>query len=363
MKELVVYITNNSADISIDHNVLRVHTLDDKPTSIPLGMIGQIVIYANINLATKVMAELIQRDISVVFFSGFGRNRMPVYLSSGLSSSVMVRLTQHQAFADSSIKLKTSKWLITGKLNNQIALINNIDMLISEESPQQLINDQLDDMDIKMFFQKALQTIQSALDSIQSCDTIDSILAYEGVSASAWFSLLSKILPEYWKFTGRNRRPPKDPINAIMSLTYTLTLNELKTIIQERGLDPCIGFLHSPLAGRDSFVLDMLELLRPGADAFLIELLYDNMIQPDDFTLNQQYGCRLNKEGRGKYFVNWANWQTSWPEWQIPIAKSNDNELFIDEDSNSLRTCCRKICADIVNLWHSKLDIEDNTSG
>lgn len=358
MKDLVVYITNNSADISVDHNVLRITTHDAKPTSIPLGMIGQIVIYANIKLETKVMAEMIHRDISVTFFSGFGRNRMPVYLSSGLSRSVMVRLTQHQAFSNATIKLATAKWLITDKLKYQTALIENLGILISEQSPLHLVNNQLDENDINTLSQKAIQTIHSALVNVQTCETVESIQAYEGVSASAWFSFLSKILPTYWKFSGRNRRPPKDPINAIMSLTYTLTLNELKTIIQERGLDPCIGFIHVPLAGRDSFVLDMLELLRPGADAFLIQLLQDNMLQPDDFTFHKEFGCRLNKEGRGKYFTSWADWQTSWPEWQISTAKSNENELFIDEDSNSLRTCCRKICEDIVSLWNIKLEKE-----
>jgi CRISPR-associated protein Cas1 len=358
MKDLVVYITNSSAEISVDHNVLRIQTDDGKPTSIPLGMIGQLVIYANLKLETKVMAEIIHRDISIMFFSGFGKNRMPVYLSSGLSSSVMVRLTQHQAYSDSIIRLETAKWLISGKLKYQTTLIENIGILISDESPQQLVNTQLDDHDIELVSQKAIETIKSALECVQTCETVESIQAYEGVSAAAWFTFLSKILPTYWKFSGRNRRPPKDPVNAIMSLTYTLTLNELKTIIQERGLDPCIGFLHTPLSGRDSFLLDMLERLRPGADAFLIQLLHDNMIQPDDFTLHKDHGCRLNKDGRGKYFASWADWQTSWPEWQDMTPASNDNELFIDEDSNSLRTCCRKMCNEIVTLWNRQLENE-----
>jgi len=358
MKDLVVHITNNSAEISIDHNVLRVKTNDGKPTSIPLGMIGQIIIYANIDLSTRVLAELVNRDISVMFFSGFGRNRIPVYLNSGLSSSVMVRLTQHQAFSDFKTKLATAKWLIKNKLTYQSFLIKNITMLISDESPQQLINTKLDDRAIIDSSQKATQTIQTSLDNLKTCETVDSVLAYEGVSASAWFSFLSEILPGHWKFTGRNRRPPKDPINALMSFTYTLTLNELKTIIQERGLDPCIGFLHVPVAGRDSFILDMLELLRPGADAFLIQLLHDNMIQPEDFTLHQKHGCRLNKDGRGKYFISWADWQTTWPEWRNSQPETNESELFIDDDSNSLRTCCRKFCSEIVSLWNSMLEDE-----
>lgn len=116
--------------------------------------------------------------------------------------------------------------------------------------------------------------------------------------------------------TGRNRRPPRDPVNALLSLGYTLLGAEMLSAVQEAGLDPALGFLHGIVPGRESLVLDLIEPLRPGVDALVLRLL-EQVVTPAHFTRHPVQGCRLNKEGWGLFYPAWANARRYWP---LPLA-------------------------------------------
>ena len=107
---------------------------------------------------------------------------------------------------------------------------------------------------------------------------------------------------------GRNRRPPRDPVNALLSLTYVISGGEIRRAILQRGLDPALGFLHASQSGRESLALDILEPLRPEVDLFVLTLL-DSSLNLKHFTTNDQDGCLLNKKGRSAFFKAWAKWQ------------------------------------------------------
>jgi CRISPR-associated protein Cas1 len=351
MSEFVVYIDQNDTRMSIDHNTLRIHPPSAPSKDLPLGMIGQIVIYSRIDLSTSLLSEFVKRQISVVINSGFGREQVPAWVGPGLSNTVMVRLAQYQSYSDSTIKLRTATWLVENKINNQLALLHSLNQLINNEPTDHIFKKSLRSSQVKQKIDSAAKIMHSSLEVLASCDSIESIRGYEGNAASAWFTFLSDVLKKEWGFNGRNKRPPKDPINALLSLTYTLTLSEVKVVVNERGLDPCIGFLHSPQAGRESFVIDMLEPLRAGADAFVFSLLDENLFTENDFTNNEQYGCRLNKNARGKYYLSWADWKTNWPDWHsIPdeIMLSSKTE---DIEEKNLRTVVRSLMDQIVKLW------------
>jgi len=167
-------------------------------------------------------------------------------------------------------------------------------------------------------------------------------------ASSAWFAFLADVLPKKWGFNGRNRRPPRDPINALLSLTYMLTLSECRLVLNERGLDPCIGFLHPPLPGRESFAIDLIEPLRPAADAFMISLLHDGMFNENEFSTSQAHGCRLNRTARGKYYACWADWRSQWPVWQDDSVEQPDDDEI---NEKHLRTCLRGLIDQVVAGW------------
>jgi len=179
--------------------------------------------------------------------------------------------------------------------------------------------------------------------------------------------------------SGRNRRPPKDPVNALLSLTYTIAMSEMRRAVHQRGLDPCVGFLHSPASGREAMTIDMLELLRPGADAFVLGLLGGNRLTLDHFSASDKNGCRLTKEGRGVYYEAWADYRNFWPLRMLKceaegfdgdeLEDGSDREFDGDGDcdfdgdaqgdsgndpeneSKPLARCCRWAIQRSVSLW------------
>ena len=129
----------------------------------------------------------------------------------------------------------------------------------------------------------------------------------EGAAAQAVFRAYAAVLPARYGFKGRNRRPPRDPVNALLSLTYTLLNARLHAILLGQGFDPALGYLHDPAHGRNGLPLDMLELYRAKADWQVWRWLSENTLRMDDFTRDQD-ACLLNKAGRRKYYAAFEDW-------------------------------------------------------
>lgn len=133
----------------------------------------------------------------------------------------------------------------------------------------------------------------------------------EGSAAAAWYSWLGGFLPEPWRFKRRNRRPPRDPVNGLLSLVYTLLAGEVLRATQEQGLDPALGCLHGIAPGRESLILDLMEPSRPSVDLMVIGL--PDILLPTNFTHSVRNGCRLNKNGRVQFCREWAIARSDWP--------------------------------------------------
>ncbi len=179
-------------------------------------------------------------------------------------------------------------------------------------------------------------------------------MGLEGSAAAAWYDHLKTHLPDTWNFTGRNRRPPRDPLNALLSLSYTLVANELRRAVHAHGLDPALGFLHQPYPGRESLVLDLLEPLRASADAFALHCL--QQLTPEQFSYDPQQGCRLNQEGRAHYYGEWASSRLHWPRHLVAFFvgdRFNDpgSEAEEEEPGHSrLSGLCHRLVLDFIHL-------------
>ncbi len=123
-----------------------------------------------------------------------------------------------------------------------------------------------------------------------------------------WRSLWEK----RWGFNERNRRPPRDPVNALLSLGYTLAEHSLGQLVCTRGLDVGIGFLHTPVSNRSSLLLDLLEPVRPWVDEWLWQQVQKELLTPKQFYQEKDRGCRLDKEGRGAFFPAWYDEAEDW---------------------------------------------------
>ena len=131
-----------------------------------------------------------------------------------------------------------------------------------------------------------------------------SLRGLEGAAARAHFSALAAVLPPNLNFTGRNRRPPRDPANAALSLAYTLLHVEAIQACHAAGLDPLLGFYHRPAYGRESLASDLIEPLRARADLWVWDQFRTRALRDDHFTLDRG-ACLLGKAGRSVFYAAW----------------------------------------------------------
>ena len=121
-------------------------------------------------------------------------------------------------------------------------------------------------------------------------------MGLEGAAARDYFAALSLVVGARWRFTSRQRRPPPDPVNAMLSFGYTLLAEEAATAAAIAGLDPELGFLHSPRQGRPSLALDLMEEYRPViVDSVVARVVATGQVRPEDFTATPDGGCRMAK--------------------------------------------------------------------
>jgi len=290
-----------------------------------------------------------------------------------LNKNILISNDQHEASNKPDIVDKVCRWLLDQKISGHQNLIKGLSSMNNEdeEIPESLIfttMKKLNDSEIQ-YLKKAVNDIKKIREDLKSATGREQLMGYEGAAAHIWFDALARILPKEWKFKGRNRRPPKDPINALMSLTYTMAMGDVHRTVHERGLDPCIGFLHALLPGRESLVLDILEPLRCSADAFVLHLIDCGIDPKKHFTYSTEYGCRLNKEGRKIYFSEWSEFRLEWPyhiidESYVSLMVSDDDEEeeeeeeydqeFDDPKIKDLKKCCWWIIKNMISFWDVK---------
>lgn len=138
-------------------------------------------------------------------------------------------------------------------------------------------------------------------------------MGIEGAASARYFAAWGRLWEPPWEFPRRSRRPPRDPINALLSLSYTLALQYVGRMAVLRGLDTALGFLHTPQPGRPSLALDLLEPVRPWIDQWVWQSLNGRrLLKTDHFVFNRADGCRLNKEGRGLFYAAWHQDEAHW---------------------------------------------------
>jgi CRISPR-associated protein Cas1 len=155
-----------------------------------------------------------------------------------------------------------------------------------------------------MDFQSVIDTLDHGIAETEEVDSVDSLSGIEGSCTRAYFSIFGQMLSGIALWEGRSRRPPKDPVNALLSLGYVLLSNELASLLGALSLDPCIGFLHGMRYGRMSLALDLVEEFRHGlVDILTLNLLGRGSLKEEDFdTSRPEEGVILTDEALKRYF-------------------------------------------------------------
>jgi CRISPR-associated protein Cas1 len=276
---------------------LRIEQPNEKPRRAPINQLEQVIVYGNPLVETSVWRALSEAAIPTVMLSTRGTGAAAI-LSGGLAAQLNLRRMQHRIANDKQGQLTMATWFIDRKLQSYDLPL----FLLAEKFG--VHQEDCDDF--------CLQRNQTQA-KLQQADSVAVIMGLEGSMAHAWFALLARHLPRQWNFSGRNRRPPRDPVNALLSLSYTLMHSELQPLLLSSGLDPALGFLHQQYPGREALILDFSELYRAAVDTFVLQLLASKQLDTDSFFYREVDGCRLNKQSRPVFFQAWADFRHHWP--------------------------------------------------
>ncbi len=297
MKKLlnVLFVTQADAKVSLETDNVCVKKDDEMLIRVPLLNLEQIVLFNYYGATPQLLGECAKQNISVSFLNEYGKYYGTFHGES--RGNVLLRREQYR-IADDHRALDYAKSFIFGKVHNQKWVV------------ERGIRDYSLRLDSEML-KKQSEFIGEQLKQILDINSDEILRATEGNAAQHYFSAFDELIltnKELFKFTNRNRRPPTDAVNAMLSFAYTLLASECRHALEVVGLDSYVGFLHVDRPGRASLALDLMEELRPHlADRFVLSLINRNEVTEKDFEFQSSGAVYLAVESRKKFLSSWQN--------------------------------------------------------
>ena len=296
MKKLqnTLYITNPDAYLSLDGENVVVRTEDDLLGRVPLHNLENIVSFGYRGASPALMSACAEHGIGLCFLSRHGRFLSRI--SGPVQGNVLLRTTQYRVADNPAQSVPIAQMFLTGKIHNGRWLLDHF----RRDYPMRIDADRLGG---------SIEQMKTALSMIPEAVSNDLLMGLEGSAAKAYFSAFPQLILRNaadFPFDGRNRRPPLDPVNALLSFTYALLGNEIAGALESVGLDPAVGFLHALRPGRKSLALDMLEELRaPLADRFVLSLINLGTVTRKDFEQKENGAFYLKDDARRTFLAAW----------------------------------------------------------
>ncbi len=280
-----VFLDQSGLELRADGAALKLYYHGDYQRSLPLRLLDRIILQGDVRLSARVLTAITEHGGSVVFLSKRNSNRVAIVLG-GRHADARIRLTQYKLTEDSAFVLEYARRLIKAKICEQLRFMKR--MLTKRPELRKPLRD-------------AIVTLTERSLFVVHAGGLPTVLGAEGAASAAYFRAYVRLYPPSLDFKGRNRRPPRDPVNAVLSLTYTLLHYEAVSVCHAMGLDPYVGYLHTPSYGRESMACDLIEPLRPQADAWVLGLFRDRVLRPDHFRKDKG-ACLLDKSGRARFY-------------------------------------------------------------
>lgn len=283
-----LYIDRKQAFLDAEAGALVVRLPGERPTNVPLVLVERVIVHGGATLSTRLLAELWERDCGLLVLSG--RKLEPTARFLGRPrQNVFLRLAQYELVRDPARRLVLARRFVTAKVQGQRRLLSRLRDRRGRDGPR---------------LRDALRRIDEAVAALEGAADLDALNGLEGAAAAAFFSAYGEFFPPSLGFSGRNRRPPRDPVNVCLSLGYTLVQFEAARQAQIVGLDPMLGALHAPAAGRDSLACDLVEPMRAHVERFVHDLFADGVLRAAHFKKAGE-ACQLGKEGRRHFYEAW----------------------------------------------------------
>src|SRR5260370_29146404 len=233
---------------------------------IPLIKIDEVAALGEIPLTASALQLLLERNIEITFLGYYGQFKGR--LSPPFSKNSLLRMAQYRAHHDMTKRCELARSFVIGKLSNQRTMLQRYNRRLADAGTRQAIEEmgQLQHQLANLSLEKAYGAKrQTSGDHLIAGTPLETILGLEGAGSAAYFGSFGKLLsdPKRWPFSGRVKRPPTDPVNALLSFGYSLLTNKVASAVQMVGFDHFVGYLHSTVHGRPALALDLMEEFRP----------------------------------------------------------------------------------------------------
>ena len=282
-----LYVCEQGASIGLADNRFQVKYRDGMMKSIPAETLEVIEVFGKVQITTQCIEECLKRGVNILYYSTNG-----AYYGRLISTNhVNVQRQRLQAERTKDFRIAFSKRLIDAKIRNQIVVMRryarhgnyNVERLVVER--------------------------QNMYKKLENAKSIEQVMGYEGTAAKTYFRELGRMIDPQFAFSGRTRRPPKDPFNSLISLGYSIILNEFYGKIEGKGLNPYFGVMHSDHEKHPTLASDLMEEWRAVLiDSLALSMLNGHELCKDDFyTETEQPGVFLEKDGFKKYIQKLEN--------------------------------------------------------
>lgn len=283
-----LYVTSEHSYLRVENDTLRLDIDGEKRGNFPPHHFSAIVCLGDVMMTPAVVRLCAERGISLVYLDRNGR--FCARMEGAVAGNILLRKAQYKSHSDSDFSLGVAKLFVAAKLRNS----RNILLRGARDAKEDVAAEKL---------RAAALPIKASMRRLLEVKTMDELRGVEGEAARVYFSAFSYLLAERYRddfmMSGRNRRPPRDRINALLSFLYALLMNDCRSAVEAAGLDPQMGFLHTVRPGRAALALDIMEEMRAFiADRLALSLINRGQISAGDFTERDGGAVEMAKDAR-----------------------------------------------------------------
>ncbi len=302
-----LYLLEQYCVVQVEGDALRVEPPREKGAGrrspaamvrVPLSAVEQVLVFGDVTLTTPALHALFERRIPVHYLSVYGRSYGTALADPGKNS--LLRLAQVQLWQDLPRRFAVAQQCVLGKLVNMRAMV--LRAARSREEPTAAALQQA-----AVTLGEAIREVKRlvapvAVDPADRMHGLGGLLGWEGKGSAAYYAAFGLMLKDEWGFTGRLKRPPPDPVNALLSLGYVVLTKQVASLIAAVGLDVGVGVLHQPGYGKPTLALDLVEPFRPLiVDSVVLTMLNTRQVQAGDF--RHEFGGVWLDDGARKVFL------------------------------------------------------------
>ena len=273
-----------------DRRVVVTHRTTGEVQKVALFSLQRVVCVGQPHLTMPLLHELMRQGITIVFLNGHGECLNAIYPT--VNGNAPRRLRQYAVASDPSRSLPIAKALIDAKIRNLRRVLQRLAGTrgLTEQPAHR----------------QAMDTLADCRRELHGLDSHDALRGCEGAASACYFAQLDTYLPPDMPFAMRTRRPPRNPVNALLSWTYAIVTQDIVSAIRLAELDPCLGVLHQPSLGRPALALDLIEPFRaPLCDLLALHLINHRVLTADDFDCSGDGAYTLKHEAKRKFFASY----------------------------------------------------------